>query len=318
MPADLQRFLTGLTSSATVPVSFGAPSGAPGEVLIGKYGIGKIDDQAVIKSSSEPAVIKEGHPRIQAYGRGISGEGYMAEGVSTKEAGGIDPGDTNRCVLMSPEKALGCSTEAAGNQAAILEKRTAGEQSRARADLSKQQKKLMRAEKALAQSKKPSSIARNTQRVNSFRANVNKHSKTVGNFKALKGVGQVGHVVTAYDAGTKLLNCQPAAALGGATKAVVSGAVGTFVGTAAAGTCSGATAMVGTIACVGGGVAVGMGVSEITGDAIDGAAERTGLNELGATLDGHAQVACDAIQQQVDSITESVKSYAQSAYESLF
>lgn len=295
LPADIDRLLKGISSNASVPVAVGTPSGAPGEVLIGSAGVGKIDDRAIIKSSGEVAMITHGNPRVLAYGRPISGKGHLAEGTGTKTVGGIDASDTNGCVLMTPEMARKCAIDAATLRAQIMDQKTAPQQKAARKSLARNQKGLRRAEHDLAQAKKPAKIQKFKDRRGSFGAKVASGKSKLRGFKVVKIQGAIGNVVTAAEAIAKLGACEPAAAIGGVAKSVVQGTAGGAVGTAAAGVCSGASAGIGTIACVGGGIVVGMGTSELTGDAIDWAVEATGLDSVGASIDEYAKTICESM-----------------------
>lgn len=292
LPAHIEAFLKGAASSASVPVGIGAPSGAPGEVRVGALGIAKINDQAIIKESGEPATIIEGNPRIYAHGRGVSGQAHAAEGMQTKTLGGLDQPDTNGCVLMSSETATKCILEISGQQTSILDEQTKPAQKAAQDNLTKSANKLKKAQHKIAHAKKPQTIQSATDQIKYHGGEAAKHGRTVGNFGALKRAGYIGTVITGFEAGMKALACEPAAAVGGVGKAVISGAVGGTAGTVSAGACSGATALAGTVACVGGGIAVGMGTAELTADGLDSLADWSGLSDWGASIDAKAMALC--------------------------
>ncbi|MCL4222387.1 MAG: hypothetical protein KJZ65_13565 [Phycisphaerales bacterium] len=295
LPDDIRRFLMGASSTASIPLAIGVPAGAPGELLIGGRGVGKINDQAIIKSTPEPAIIRQGHPRILAYGRPVSGKGYEAEGTQTGAKGGVDESDTAGCVLMTAEATTKCAVDVASSQADIMDDLTKSEQAKTQDALSRSQKKFNRQAKTLEGAKKPATIERLQQSQGDIKANIDRHSGKMRGFKAMKRVAYADKVFAGAEAVKTMLDCRPAAAMGGFGKSFASSVIGGAFGSAVAGTCAVGTAGVGTIVCVGGGIAAGAGAAEVTESVVDWGADKIGLDSLGKWIDEYAQQACDAL-----------------------
>jgi TolA-binding protein len=293
----------GTDSTADIPIAVGIPLGVPGEVLCGALAVAKGADQGAIIATSEPATLDEVHPRIEIFGRGVVGRGYGVTGNATGAKAGVDEPSTDPTVHISAEaKPFEVAAEA-------LEKTAEHDKGALRSlekEASSLKRRIERTESQIGQMKNVDKIARTQQRLSDLERNAVKLQKQLSSKRALAKLPVIGKIAGYVEPAAKLFQCRPAAAVGSFAKSAAAGAAGTAAGAAAATFCPANLTGVGVIACVGGGVAVGVGVAGIAEDAIDNATKDSAVEHLGQYLDEQAQSICDSVGTKLEQFMSDV------------